>query len=174
MRGLALLGTVALAGCGGGERLKVETLPAAPSTIELTSPSMGDSGTIPRRFTCDGAGDEPAMRYARVPSSARELALIVADPDAPGGRYVHLTRYGLRAPASGTATGGEDGENSAGDRGWTPPCPPEDDPAHRYVWTLYALRAPSGLDAGAKPDDVVRALDGKVAARGTLTARFGR
>jgi phosphatidylethanolamine-binding protein (PEBP) family uncharacterized protein len=101
--------------------------------------------------------------------------LIVSDPDAPGGTYVHLTRYGLSPRAHGSLSdGGREGRNSAGRTGWTPPCPPEGDDAHRYIWSVYALREPSGLDAGAKPSEVADRIDRGVLASGTITARYAR
>jgi phosphatidylethanolamine-binding protein (PEBP) family uncharacterized protein len=129
---------------------------------------------------CGGGGGErlegnDLPRARTVPPSTRELVLVVSDPDAPGGTYVHVTRYGLSARGDGSVDhGGREGRNSAGKIGWTAPCPPKGDPAHRYVWAVYALRAPSGLNAGAKPDEVAAALRKGVLARGTLTARYGR
>jgi phosphatidylethanolamine-binding protein (PEBP) family uncharacterized protein len=84
---------------------------------------------------------------------------------------VHLTRFGLTRSLD---EGGEEGRNSAGDDGWTPPCPPKGDGPHRYIWSVYALRDPSGLKAGASPDEVTAALRDGVLARGTLTARYAR
>ena len=101
--------------------------------------------------------------------------LVVSDPDAPGGTYVHVTRYGLSPRGDGSVDhGGSEGRNSAGKVGWTPPCPPTGDDAHRYVWSVYALRDGSGLKAGADPAEVAGALDDGVLASGTITARYGR
>jgi hypothetical protein len=139
-------------------------------SLRLSSPAFTDGSTLEERYTCDGAGDEPRVQAAGVPTDTRELVLVVSDPDAPGGTFVHLTRYGL----TGTLDRGAEGRNSAGEDGWTPPCPPEGDAPHRYVWTVYALRGPSGLQAGAAPDEVTAALGDGVLARGTLSARYGR
>ena len=94
----------------------------------------------------------------------------------PGGTFVHLTRYGISPRGEGSVDhGGLEGENSTGKTGWTPPCPPKGDDAHRYVWSVYALREPSGLKAGAKPGEVAGALkDAPVLASGTITARYRR
>ena len=70
--------------------------------------------------------------------------------------------------------GGHEGQNSAGKTGWTPPCPPKGDGAHRYVWSVYALRDPAGLDAGAKPAEVADRINHGVLASGTITARYAR
>ena len=115
------------------------------------------------------------MEAGTVPDGTSELVLIVSDPDAPGGTYVHLTRYGLRPHGDGAVDrGGREGRNSAGDAGWTPPCPPEGDDPHRYVWTVYALREKSGLEEGAEPGEVAAAVRDGVLASGGITARYGR
>jgi Raf kinase inhibitor-like YbhB/YbcL family protein len=175
-RALWLVAAISLAaGCGGdGERLS-EDLPRAPAALRLSSPAFIDGSRLPQRYTCDGAGEEPPVQAGTVPPSTRELVLVVSDPDAPGGTYVHLTRYGISRRGDGSVNeGGQEGRNSAGDTGWTAPCPPEGDDPHRYVWSVYALRDPTGLEEGAKPAEVVAALGEGVLAAGTITARYGR
>jgi hypothetical protein len=154
------------AGCGGGgDRASAPTVPRAASELSVSSRDVTDGGPIARVYSCDGAGREPVVRAGALPPGARELVLIVFDPDAPGGTFTHLTRYGR----------GLEGMNSAGKRGWTPPCPPKGDAPHRYVWSFYALRTASGLKAGAQPADVADAVKrAGVVAAGTLTARYGR
>jgi Raf kinase inhibitor-like YbhB/YbcL family protein len=109
------------------------------------------------------------------PVRTRELVLIVSDPDAPGGTYVHVTRYGLSPRGDGSVDqGGLEGRNSTGENGWTAPCPPKGDDLHRYVWSVYALRDPTGLEAGATPAEVTEAVRQGPLASGTITARYGR
>jgi Raf kinase inhibitor-like YbhB/YbcL family protein len=165
-----------LAGCGGGEKISGEDLPRAPAALRVSSPAFIDGSRLPVKYTCDGAGDEPAVRAGTVPASTKELVLVVSDPDAPGGTFVHVTRYGISPRGDGSVDhGGLEGVNSTGKTGWTPPCPPKGDDPHRYVWSVYALRDPSGLEAGAKPSEVTDTLDGAgVLAAGTITARYRR
>lgn len=172
---LRFLAAVALiAGCGGGETLSGDDLPRGPAALRVSSPAFTDGSRLPVQYTCDGAGSEPVVRAGAVPPSTKELVLVVSDPDAPGGSYVHVTRYGLSPRGDGAVDhGGLEGRNSAGSDGWTPPCPPKGDDAHRYVWSVYALRDPSGLKAAAKPSEVAGALQG-VLASGTITARYRR
>jgi Raf kinase inhibitor-like YbhB/YbcL family protein len=165
-----------IAGCGGGDKPS-EPLPAGPASIELSSPAFREGGTIPTRFTCSGDAVSPPLRWSGVPDRARELTLLVEDPDA--GRFVHWTLLKIPpsvdhlAPGS-TPPGTVATKNGAGDTGWAGPCPPEGDPPHRYVFALYATDAPLGLGQDASPDDVRAALKEHALARGTLTARFGR
>ena len=169
--------TALAAGCGGddGERIDAGDLPSAPARLHVSSPAFIDGARLAQKYTCDGDGEEPPVQAGTVPPSTRELVLVVSDPDAPKGTFVHVTRYGLSRFGDGSVHhGGQEGRNSSGDVGWTPPCPPEGDDAHRYVWSVYALRDPSGLKAGATPDEVTAALREGVLASGTITARYAR
>lgn len=176
-RPLALLLLAALpVGCGGGDEPS-EPLPEAPRSITVTSTAFRDGGSIPRGFTCDGDGSSPALRWSGVPGRARELTLVVEDPDAD--RFVHWTVLAIAAdqagiPEGGVPAGAVETENSFGEPGWGAPCPPEGDDPHRYVFALYATDAPLGLGKDSSPDDVRAALSEHAVARGTLTGRFGR
>ena len=167
--------SLALAGCGDD---KVSgPPPAAPERIVLSSPAFSQGETIPKAFTCSGQGQSPPLRWRGVPPEARSLALLVEDPDAPGGTFVHWTAWDIAPGTSSLAAGAKpprQGRSSGGDTGWTPPCPPEGKGAHRYVFTLYALRARLGLESAAKPDEVRSAIGEQALARGDLTGRFGR
>jgi Raf kinase inhibitor-like YbhB/YbcL family protein len=172
----ACLGATLLAGCGGGDRPS-EPPPAAPPSINLSSPAFRAGATIPARFTCSGEGVSPPLRWSGVPAKSRELTLLVEDPDA--GNFVHWALLAIpprvRAIAEGREPAGAlEAKNGFGDRGWGGPCPPEGKGAHRYVFALYATGARLGLGDDASADEVHSALAGHALARGTLTARFSR
>lgn len=169
----------ALSACGGGRTLEGPA-PDAPDIMTLTSPAFRAGQPIPARFTCSGEEVSPPLRWRGVPERARELVLVVEDPDAPGGTFVHWTVFGLPAATEAFAEGeiprgGRIGENSSGNKRWRGPCPPERDEPHRYVFLIYALQDPTGLKAGATPEQVRDKLDeGAALARGRLEATFGR
>ena len=169
---------VVVAGCGGGDKA-AEPAPNAPTGIELTSSAFRAGGTIPAKYTCDGRQTSPPLAWADVPAGTKSLALLMADPDAPSGTFVHWTVYGIaptmrRFDAGKVPSGAEQGENSFGDERYGGPCPPEGDDAHHYVFNLYALRADPKLEPGAKPDDVRAAIKKQALARGRLIGTFKR
>jgi Raf kinase inhibitor-like YbhB/YbcL family protein len=167
---------VLLSACGGGSKAE-EPLPKAAGELTLTSPAVPAGGTIARRYTCDGTGMSPPLSWSRVPRQARELALVVEDPDA--GRFVHWTVLKIpptedRIREGSVPRGGVETDNSFGKHGWGAPCPPKGDEPHRYVFAIYATDAPLDLDEGSSPDEVRRQLAKHALARGVLTAAYGR
>ncbi|HEX4759305.1 MAG TPA: YbhB/YbcL family Raf kinase inhibitor-like protein [Thermoleophilaceae bacterium] len=164
---------LAVAGCGGSTPAKTPA-PKAPEQIQLTSTAFKSGGTIPTPYTCSGAGDPPPLRAVNVPRKAKSMALLVEDPDAPGGTFVHWTTWDLSPRTLASSDHPSEGKNSSGRTGWTPPCPPNGDKPHHYVFALYALSKPLGLQDGASPDAVHHALRGNAIAMGRLIGRFGR
>src|SRR5262245_5042142 len=121
--------------------------------LTLTSPDFAPNGEIPARFTCEGEDVSPALAWTGVPATARSLALIVDDPDAPDPRvpkttWVHWVLYDLPVSASGLPqrveprdlpSGTREGLNDGKRTGYGGPCPPIG--RHRYFFKLYALDA---------------------------------
>ena len=152
------------------------SLLAAIAAFVLTSPAFPAGGTIPRAYSCDGAGASPPLHWTAPPRGTRSLALSVKDPDAPSGTFVHWTAWNLSPRSRGLGIGRHapvEGGNSAGTRGYVPPCPPPG-PAHRYVFRLYALRSKLRLTAGASPAAFDRALRGRVISTARLIGRYQR
>jgi len=152
-------------------------------TLGLTSPAFEDGGTIPSRFTCDGADLSPHLQWSNVPTGTKSLALICDDPDAPMGTWVHWVLFDLPAdttslregvPADDTIQGSAiQGKNDFGRIGYGGPCPPRGK-AHRYFFKLYALDSRLELKPGAKKKDVEKAMKGRVLAQGQLVGRYRR
>lgn len=173
---MLLLAAWVLAGCGGGGDKIQGPTPSAPGRMVLRSPEFSDGQEIPKAFTCDGRGTSPPLRWSAPPKGTRSVALMVTDPNAPGGTFVHWTAWDIPPNRVALADGAKppvEGANSGGDTGWTPPCPPGGKP-HRYVFSVYALRAPLTLSSGASPADVRDVVAREAIARGTLTGLFGR
>jgi Raf kinase inhibitor-like YbhB/YbcL family protein len=175
----------AVPACGGGHGGKSTTGSAPPAarptrtTLGLSSPAFLNGSSIPARYTCDGENVSPPLTWTRVPVRARSLALLVEDRDAPGGAFVHWSLYDLPRGSSGLSSGrvpagSVQGENSYGHTGYGGPCPPKGDPAHRYVFTLYALDDSPELPAGASAKSVREAISAHAVTTGTLTGLYRR
>ena len=175
---LAAAAVAVLMGCGGGDTAEGPA-PKAPATMHLSSEAFADGAAIPERHTCDGDDVAPPLRWDGTPADARALALVMDDPDAPGGTFVHWTVVDLPPRTSSLGAGeppagAQELENSFGDDGYRGPCPPEDDEPHRYVFTIYALDAKLGLEAGSPAAGARDAIGTHAIAEGRLTGRFGR
>jgi Raf kinase inhibitor-like YbhB/YbcL family protein len=154
-------------------------------SMRLTSTAFEDGGTIPRRHTCDAEDVSPALAWAGTPAGTVSFALVVHDPDAPRGDWVHWVVYDIPGDFDGLPEGvgparalddlGEaaQGKNDFGRIGWGGPCPPPGKP-HRYVFTLTALDERLGLEPGGSREDVEEAGRDHVLATATLTGRYGR
>jgi Raf kinase inhibitor-like YbhB/YbcL family protein len=153
--------------------------------LTITSPAFSPDGPIPRAHTCDGADQSPPLAWSGVPEGARQLALIVDDPDAPGRTFVHWVVYGLPPSATGLPAGiprdgtltrpapAMQGMNDFRHTGWNGPCPPPGAP-HRYVFTLYALDSEMKLSPGATSAVLVMAMKQHVLEQAQLVGRYGR
>jgi Raf kinase inhibitor-like YbhB/YbcL family protein len=177
VRRLLALALLALAACSsGGERRGPER--ELPERLAVTSPAFPPDGAIPARYTCSGEEVSPPLAWSKVPAGAAELALVVDDPDAPGGTYVHWVVVHLdpavdrlaegRLPAGATQL-----RNSAGEAAWAGPCPPGG-PPHHYRFTVYALGRRVEVPADAEPADAVAAIEAAATARGRLVGTFSR
>jgi Raf kinase inhibitor-like YbhB/YbcL family protein len=165
-----LLGAVlVLSGCGGSG--PSAPAPSAARTLAVSSTAFADGGSIPADFTCIGAGRRPPLAWSGDLRGARALAVVVDDPDAPGGDYYHWVVVDL--PAGATALGDDvpaaarQLKNSAGATAWTPPCPPSG--THHYQFTVYGLSAPTGLGADTSLDDAFAAIQLTAVVQGRLT-----
>ena len=150
----------------------------------LSSSSFNDGAAIPITHTCDGADLSPPLAWSGQPTGTRSFALIADDPDAPGGSWVHWVLYNLPASVSHLPEnvakvesldlgGARQGRNDFRRPGYGGPCPPPG-PAHRYVFTLYALDAPLTPKANAQKRDVEAAMQGHVLATAQLVGTYGR
>jgi Raf kinase inhibitor-like YbhB/YbcL family protein len=152
-------------------------------SLELTSPAFNDGGTIPTKFTCDGADLSPPLAWSGVPEGAKSLALICDDPDAPMGTWVHWVLYGLPTGATSLPEGvpteaaakgfGVQGRNDFKRTGYGGPCPPPGK-LHRYFFKLYALDFEPELKPGARKGDLEKTMKGHVLAQAQLIGRYQR
>jgi hypothetical protein len=152
--------------------------------FRLTSPAFKDGGGIPVVHTCDGKSVSPRLEWQGVPGRARALALIVEDPDAPSGMFVHWVLLNISPKRRALEEGARlvvdlrrsevmvAGRNGAGKGGYIGPCPPSG--THRYVFRLFALDGALNLRTGATRDQALRAMQGHVLAEARLTGTYRR
>jgi hypothetical protein len=187
---------IALAGCGGGspggetaagtpssgpatpEGTPSGTSPGTPDTaVRVTSTAFRDGEPIPRRYSCKGDNIPPPLAWTGVPAGATELALVVDDPDAVGGRYVHWVVTGIDptasgSPQGGTPPGGTVGPNSGGDRRFLGPCPPAGTGVHHYGFTVYVLGTHLDIDPGIPADRASDMIAGTATTQGRLVGTY--
>jgi Raf kinase inhibitor-like YbhB/YbcL family protein len=143
----------------------------------LQSSAFENAQAIPSRHSCEGEDLSPPLRWSNVPEGTRSLALVVDDPDAPGGVFTHWIAWGLDPGADGLGEGEaapSEGQNDFGTTGYRGPCPPPWHGRHRYVFRLYALDAEPELAAGAAKDELERAIAGHMLTTAELVGTYER
>ena len=147
----------------------------------LTVKGFEDGGSIPKGCTCDAEDSSPALEWSNEPQGAQSFALIMDDPDAPGGTWTHWLLWDVPPHVHSLSGGfrpgivGTSGKNDFGRPGYGGPCPPKGHGVHRYYFTLYALDRPAlGLPPGARRQELDRALKGRVIAQARYLGRYSR
>jgi Raf kinase inhibitor-like YbhB/YbcL family protein len=187
--GLVIAGT-GLVGCAQ------TTAPAQPggrgskgeSTMKLTvsSTAFAAGERVPKQFTGEGANVSPPLAWSGAPADTKEFALIMDDPDAPAGTWVHWVLYKIPptttslkegVPTGSTLkepSGALQGKNSSKTAGYYGPMPPPGHGTHHYHFKVYALSKPLDLPAGATKQQLLDAMHGKILAEGELIATYSR
>lgn len=175
------LGLTGIAGCMGApsaDERDIET------DFEVTSRAISEGEQIPTRYTCDGADQSPPLTIGDVPAGAAAVAIVLDDPDAPDGTFVHWLLWNLpadrttipetvpRDPVVDSLGGARQGTNDFGELGYRGPCPPGG-AEHLYRFTVYALDAMLDVEAWAEKGAVRAAIDEHQVGIGQLTAPYG-
>ncbi len=178
LRRVALPGLVVLAAfaCSGGETATPTVgADAVPAGFVLTSGAFPEGGPIPVEYSCDGENVPPPLQWTGVPTEAAALQLVLGDPDAPGGEFIHWVVVDLPG-----GDGGLDGTvppeaveatNDTGTPGYVGPCPPPGDP-HHYTFELTATSAPLGLTPTATAAEVRAAAAATSVGAATLVGTY--
>lgn len=150
---------------------------SAMSALKISSPAFRNNGGIPVRFTCDGANVNPALLIENVPANTKSLALIVDDPDAPAGTFVHWLLWNID-PATKEIRENLDlkeakqGLNDFRSHNYGGPCPPSG--THRYFFKLYALDTALNLSVNSTRAYVEKAMEGHVIEQAQITGQYKR
>jgi Raf kinase inhibitor-like YbhB/YbcL family protein len=152
--------------------------------LELTSEAFVNGQSIPAKYACTGRNISPALTWNDPPAGTQSLALIVDDPDAPMGTWVHWVLFNIKSdtrnlqedlPIMGKNVDANAiyvGKNSSGRIGYDGPCPPSG--THRYYFKLYALDTTINLLPGATKEQVLKEMDGHILAQGELMGIFSK
>src|SRR5512139_1583032 len=136
---------------------------AAMTAMTITSPAFRNGDRIPSKFTCDGEDVNPALNISNVPPAAKSLVLIMDDPDAPGGMWVHWVVWNIGPETKEIAehsvpAGAKQGVNDFRKTPYGGPCPPSG--THRYFFKLYALDVLLDLGPGTTKGALEKAMKG--------------
>ncbi len=145
--------------------------------MNISSPAFENNGTIPQKHTCDGSDISPPLKIATVPGAAKSMALIVDDPDAPAGIWVHWLVWNIDPGISeimenSIPPGAVQGLNDFRKKDYGGPCPPSG--THRYFFKLYALDKMLDLKAGASKADLEKKMDGHIVGQAELIGLYSR
>jgi len=153
--------------------------------IQILSASFKNGHNIPSRYTCDGKGISPHISWGEVPSGAASIALIMDDPDAPTGVFVHWVVYNIPADKrelpeaflkkdkmnDGTCQGVSDFGRAG--IGYWGPCPPHGI-FHHYYFKVYVLDTKLDLAPQASKKQLEDAMNGHILAKGEMMGMYGR
>lgn len=160
------------------------SLPAlrAEETMRLSSPAFENSGEIPKEFTCDGNNAAPPLEWSGQPAGTQSFAILGEDLSAPtdSARWVIArippTVFNLPKglPALAILANSElQGKNDLGKLGYSGPCP-DAGATQSYSFTVFALDIYLGMAPDAAAEELLRAMEGHILARGTLKGKYRR
>ena len=143
--------------------------------MKISSPAFTENGKIPKQYTCDGQDSSPPLAIENPPANTASFALIVDDPDAPAGTWVHWVVWNIdpatrEIVAAAVPKGAVQGINDFGKKAYGGPCPPSG--THRYFFKLFALNALLTLTPGSTKGDLEKAMKDHVVARAELVGKF--
>lgn len=153
------------------------------ANMKIESSAFSDRSPIPKQHTCQGGDSSPELKWSAPPENTKSLALIVDDPDAPAGIWVHWVVWGIPATLRGLPIGlakndslpdgTKQGMNDFKRVGYGGPCPPPGK-AHRYFFKLYALDMVPKLSGRVTKGELERAMQGHVLEQAELVGTYQR
>ena len=160
----------------------------ALESAEVKPNSTIAAAQVYKGFGCDGGNVSPSLTWKNAPAGTKSFAITVYDPDAPtGSGWWHWVMFNIPAdvtslpvgignPASGqTPKGAVQSRTDFGAPGYGGPCPPQGDKPHRYIFTVFALKADKiDADANATPALVGFMLNANKLDKASFTATYGR
>lgn len=145
--------------------------------MKIKSSAFQNNGLIPSKHTCDGEDVSPPLEFLEVPERCQSIALVIDDPDAPGGSWIHWLVWNIDPsfpyiPEGSDLEGPIQGVNSFGKNGYGGPCPPSG--VHHYHFKAYALDQKLDLDFMADRQALQKAMKGHILEEAELTGVYQR
>jgi len=145
--------------------------------MKIQSSAFENNGTLSSAFTCDGENVNPDLQISEVMENAKSLALIVNDPDAPSGDWVHWIVWNIdpkitEIKQNSTPSNGVLGQTDFGENKWNGPCPPSG--IHHYNFTLYALDIMLDIPTSSKKAELLKAMEGHIVDQTVLVGMYQR
>lgn len=147
------------------------------SNMRITSSAFESNQSIPDKYTCTGKDINPPLELKDVPQKTESLVLVVDDPDAPSGTWLHWTVWNInpnvkKIEEDSVPPGAVEGMTDFGDPGYGGPCPPSGE--HRYRFKLFALNRELNLQEGAEKDELDRAMEDYIIEKDELVAVYSK
>lgn len=145
--------------------------------LRLISPAFKEGAVIPPQYTCKGQGVNPPLNIVNKPPSAKSFAIIVHDPDAVSGDFIHWLVWDIPSTtdviaANSVPVGAVQGANDSGSTQYMGPCPPPGTGTHRYIFELFALDTNLSLSSGSRRPELEKFMKGHVLEKAVLTGLF--
>lgn len=146
--------------------------------MRLTSPAFSDGDKIPPKFTCDGDDVNPELRIADVPGDTASLVVLVDDPTATMGSWLHWSVWNIAADVRvipehwRVRTQAVEGETDFSEIGYGGPCPSYGE--HEYRFMVFALDVRLDVASGSRREVVEAAMAGHILSSATLTGKYQR
>ncbi len=145
--------------------------------MKISSPMFQNNSAIPKKYTCDGENINPPLEISEVPVKAQSLVLIMDDPDAPSGTWVHWVIWNIdpkttRIEENSVPIKAVEGTTSFGRTGYGGPCPPSG--THRYFFKLYTLDTKLDFSPSDKKDQLEEAMKNHILGYAEIIGLYSR
>jgi Raf kinase inhibitor-like YbhB/YbcL family protein len=142
--------------------------------LKITSTAFENNDFIPAKYTCDGDNINPPLNIEGIPNNSKSLVLIVDDPDAPMGIFVHWVVWNIPVTTkiNENSVPGNEGLNSARRNSYIGPCPPSG--THRYFFKFYALDTRLDINKNSTKQDAEKAMKDSIIAKGEIIGLYKR
>ncbi|MFA4827395.1 MAG: YbhB/YbcL family Raf kinase inhibitor-like protein [Candidatus Shapirobacteria bacterium] len=145
--------------------------------MQFTSPVFQNNDYLPKKYTCDGQNVNPPLLIGNIPKNTKSLALIIDDPDAPSGNWIHWLVWNIQLDTkeileNSVPNGALEGTTSWGKPGYNGPCPPSG--THRYFFKLFALDTLLNLQSSSTVTQLLTVMQNHIIAKAEIVARYSK